>query len=225
MASVSTRAWLGLAFLAVVMGLAIFLAAGTVRYWQAWIYLTLFFGLSAILTLDLIRRDPALLERRLKAGPVAEPRPLQRVIMLGASLGFIGLLVVPALDFRFKWSAVPLGAIVLGYILFVIGFGFIGRVYRENTYPSATIQVAEGQRVITTGPYAVVRHPMYASALLYIVGTPLALGSYWGLLAVAFMVPFLLWRLVDEERVLARELPGYVEYQQQVRYRLVPHVW
>jgi len=225
MASVSARAWLGLAFLAVVMGLTIFLAAGTVRYWEAWIYLFLFFGLSAVITLDLIRRDPALLERRLKAGPVAEPRPLQRVIMLGASLGFIGLLVVPALDFRFNWSAVPLGVIILGNVLFVIGFGFIGRVYRENTYTAATIEVAEGQRVITTGPYAVVRHPMYASATLYVIGTPLALGSYWGLLAVAFMVPFLLWRLVDEERVLVRELPGYVEYRERVRYRLVPYLW
>lgn len=225
MASVSARAWLGLAFLAVVMGLTIFLAAGTVRYWEAWIYLFLFFGLSAVITLDLIRRDPALLERRLKAGPVAEPRPLQRVIMLGASLGFIGLLVVPALDFRFNWSAVPLGVIILGNVLFVIGFGFIGRVYRENTYTAATIEVAEGQRVITTGPYAVVRHPMYASATLYVIGTPLALGSYWGLLAVAFMVPFLLWRLVDEERVLVRELPGYVEYRERVRYRLVPYIW
>src|SRR5262245_50376187 len=132
MASISARAWLGLAFLAAVMSLVMFLAAGTVWYWQAWIYLILFFGLSAVITLDLIRRDPALLERRLKAGPTAEPRPLQRVIMLGASLGFIGLLVVPALDFRFKWSAVPLGVIILGYSLFVIGFGFIGRVYREN---------------------------------------------------------------------------------------------
>jgi len=225
MASLKARAWLGLGFLAVVMSLAIFLPAGTVRYWQAWIYLTLFFGLSAVLTLDLIRRDPALLERRLKGGPTAEPRPLQRVIMLGASVGFIGLLVVPALDFRFTWSSVPLGAIVLGYVMFVVGFGFIGRVYRENTYTSATIQVAEGQRVISTGPYAVVRHPMYASALVYLMGTPLALGSYWGLLAVVFMVPFLLWRLVDEESVLVRELPGYREYQQRVPYRLVPYIW
>jgi protein-S-isoprenylcysteine O-methyltransferase Ste14 len=115
--------------------------------------------------------------------------------------------------------------IVAGDALFAVGFGFIGRVYRENSFTSATIEIAEGQRLITTGPYSIVRHPMYASGVLYVVGTPLALGSYWGLLAVAFMLPFLLWRLVDEERLLARELPGYTAYQQKVRYRLVPFVW
>jgi protein-S-isoprenylcysteine O-methyltransferase Ste14 len=161
----------------------------------------------------------------MKGGPTAERRPQQQVIMLGASLGFIALLVVPALDFRFKWSAVPAAGIMFGDALFVLGFGFIGRVYRENTYTSATIEVVQDQKVISTGPYAVVRHPMYASALLYLIGTPLALGSYWGLLALVFMLPFLMWRLVDEEQVLARELPGYTDYRTHVRYRLVPGIW
>jgi protein-S-isoprenylcysteine O-methyltransferase Ste14 len=223
--SLNVRAWLSLAVLALIMGFLLFVAAGTVRYWQAWIYLLLFFGLSAVITLDLMRDDPALLERRMKGGPTAERRPLQRFIMLGVSLGFIGLLVVPALDFRFKWSTVPLAGVVIGDALFALGFGFIARVYRENTFTSATIEVAEGQRVIATGPYAIVRHPMYASALLYLVGTPLALGSYWGLLAVAFMLPFLIWRLVDEERLLAQDLRGYTDYQKRVRYRLVPFLW
>jgi protein-S-isoprenylcysteine O-methyltransferase Ste14 len=211
--------------LASVMGLMIFVAAGSLRYWHAWVYLVLFFGLSAIITLDLMHRDPALLERRMKGGPTAERRPLQRFIMLGASLGFIALLVVPALDFRFGWSVVPLGGVVGGDVLFVLGFGFIGRVYRENTFTSATIEVAQGQQVISTGPYAVVRHPMYASALLYLLGTPLALGSYWGLVALLGMLPFLIWRLLDEERLLAVELPGYTDYQRKVRFRLVPGVW
>jgi protein-S-isoprenylcysteine O-methyltransferase Ste14 len=206
--SLNVRAWLSLAVLALIVGFLLFVSAGTVRYWQAWIYLLLFVGLSAVITLDLMRHDPALLERRMKGGPTAERRPLQRFIMLGASLGFIGLLVLPALDFRFKLSVAPLGGVVLGEALFVLGFGFIARVYRENTFTSATIEVAEGQRVVDTGPYAIVRHPMYASALLYLVGTPLALGSYWGLLAFAFMLPFLVWRLVDEERLLARDLRG-----------------
>jgi protein-S-isoprenylcysteine O-methyltransferase Ste14 len=225
MATLKVRAWRSLAALAAVMGLLLFGSAGTLRYWQAWVYLLLFFGLSGAMTLDLIRRDPALLERRMKGGPTAERRPLQRWIMLGASLGFISLLVLPALDFRFHWSAVPQGGLVLGDALFVLGFGFIGRVYRENTFTSATIEVTEGQQVIATGPYAVVRHPMYASTVLYLVGTPLALGSYWGLLGLAFIMPFLLWRLLDEERVLARELPGYTDYQARVRYRLVPLLW
>jgi protein-S-isoprenylcysteine O-methyltransferase Ste14 len=223
--SLNVRAWLSLAVLALIVGFLLFVSAGTVRYWQAWIYLLLFFGLSTGITLDLMRHDPALLERRMKGGPTAERRPLQRFLMLGASLGFIGLLVLPALDFRFKWSVVPLGGVVLGEALFVLGFGFIARVYRENTFTSATIEVAEGQRVVDTGPYAIVRHPMYASALLYLVGTPLALGSYWGLLAFAFMLPFLVWRLVDEERLLARDLRGYTDYQERVRYRLLPFLW
>ena len=225
MAGLAFRAWLSLAVLAAIMAAILFGCAGTVRYWQAWVYLALFFGLSAVITVDLLRRDPALLERRMKGGPTAEGRPLQRRIMLGASAGFISLLVVPAFDFRHGGSSAPMPAVVIGDVLFVIGFGFIGRVFRENSYTSATIEVAAGQRLIDTGPYAVVRHPMYASALLYLIGTPLALGSYWGLLGLGAMLPFLVWRLLDEERLLVQELPGYVTYRARVRHRLVPGVW
>jgi protein-S-isoprenylcysteine O-methyltransferase Ste14 len=224
-AGLAVRAWLSRAVLVTIIGAVLFGCAGTPRYWQAWVYLTLFVALSAAITLDLLRRDPALLERRMKGGPTAERRPLQRFIMLGASLGFVGLLVVPALDFRNGWSSVPVSGVVIGDVLFAIGFGFVGLVYRENTYTSATIEVTAGQRVIDTGPYAVVRHPMYASALLYLIGTPLALGSYWGLLGLAVMLPFLVWRLLDEERLLARELPGYADYQARVRHRLIPCLW
>jgi protein-S-isoprenylcysteine O-methyltransferase Ste14 len=225
LARLEVRAWVSLAVRAVALGALLFAVAGTMRYWLAWVYLVLFFGLSAVITSDLLYRDPALLARRLKGGPLAEPRPLQRIIMLGASLGFVSLLVLPALDFRFKWSAVPPALVLLGDALFVVGFAFVGRVYRENTFTSATIEVAQDQRVISTGPYALVRHPMYASALLYILGTPLALGSYVGLLGVAFVLPFLVWRLLDEERLLARELAGYTDYQARVRYRLIPFLW
>jgi protein-S-isoprenylcysteine O-methyltransferase Ste14 len=224
-ASVAARAWISLVVLVVIVGLVLFGFAGTWDYWQAWVYLALFAGLSALVTFDLMRRDPALLARRMKGGPTAEPRPLQRVLMLGASAGYLGLLIVPALDYRLKWSSVPLAAVIAGDVMFVIGFGLIARVYRENTFTAATIQVAEGQEVVSTGPYALVRHPLYASALLYLLGTPLALASYWGLLAFAFMVPFLVWRLVDEEQLLARDLPGYQAYQQKVRYRLIPFLW
>jgi protein-S-isoprenylcysteine O-methyltransferase Ste14 len=223
--SLALRAWLSLAGLAAIMGALLFGCAGTLGYWQAWIYMSLFFVLSGLITQDLVRRDPALLQRRMKGGPTAEARPLQRLIMLGASVGFVSLLVVPALDFRHGWSSVPVVGVVVGDVLFVVGFGFISHVYRENTFTSATIEVTAGQRVIDTGPYAVVRHPMYASALLYLMGTPLALGSYWGFLGLVFMLPFLVWRLLDEERLLAHELPGYVAYQARVRYRLIPGLW
>lgn len=225
MASLAYRAWLSVVLFAAFMAALLFGIAGTLRYWQAWVYLFLLLGLSALLTQELLHRDPALLERRMKGGPQAERRPAQRVIMVGASLAYLGLHVVPALDHRFHWSSVPVAGVVLGNVLFAIGFLFVGRVYRENTYTSATIEIHEGQRVIDTGPYAIVRHPMYSGALLYMLGTPLALGSYWGLLGFVLMLLVIVWRLQDEERMLARELPGYAEYRQRVRWRLLPGVW
>jgi len=219
------RAWFALVALAVVMGLLLFLPAGTLRYWQAWTYLGIFFGASALTTAFLIRRDPALLERRMRGGPTAEKRPVERLIMVFTSIGFIALLVVPALDYRFRWSRVPGWAVIAGNVLVVVGFYFILRVYRENTFTSATIEVAPGQTVISTGPYAIVRHPMYASALLYLLGTPLALGSYWGLVPLVATIPFLIWRLFDEEEFLAENLPGYSAYRKKVRHRLVPGIW
>ncbi|HTU01634.1 MAG TPA: isoprenylcysteine carboxylmethyltransferase family protein [Candidatus Sulfotelmatobacter sp.] len=222
MSGVNTRAWLGLVFVAVGMGVVLFTTAGTFHYWQAWVYVALFSGASLLITLYLMKKDPALLARRVSGGPTAEKETAQKVIMVFASLGFIALLAVPGLDHRLAWSRVPLWCVVLGDVLFIIGWTIIFFVFRENTFTSATIEVAADQRVISTGPYSVVRHPMYAGALLYCVGTPLALGSYWGLLAFAAMLPFLLWRLFDEERFLSRYLPGYTEYCARVRSRLIP---
>lgn len=223
--TLNARAWLALAILAIVMGLVLFVGAGTVHYWQAWLYLAVFFGVSLLVTVYLMRRDPALLERRMRGGPTAEPEPSQRIIMWLVSLGFTALVVVPALDRRFGWSHLPPWVALAGNALTVIGFYLIFLVYRENTYGAATIRVTADQRVISTGPYAVVRHPMYASASLYLIGTPLALGSLWGLVALVLIVPALIWRLLDEERLLARDLPGYTEYQRRVRYRLLPGIW
>jgi protein-S-isoprenylcysteine O-methyltransferase Ste14 len=225
MRSLRARAWFALVFLAVVMGLVLFEAAGTIRYWQAWIYLLIFFGASILTTVYLMRRDPALLERRMTGGPTAETRPAQKIIMVFTSIGFIALLVVPALDRRWGWSTVPVAIVIAGNLLVAIGFAFIFRVYKENTYTAATIQLAENQTVISTGPYAVVRHPMYASALLYLLGTPLALGSYWGLVPLVATLPFLIWRLFDEETFLTKNLTGYAEYKTKVRQRLIPGVW
>ena len=225
MKSLETRAWLALALLAIVVALLLFVPAGTVRYWQAWVYLAIFIGASGLTTLYLLRTDRALLERRMRGGPTAEKRPAQKLIMVFTSMGFIALLVVPALDHRFGWSVVPLPVVVAGDALVAIGFYFISRVYRENTFTAATIQIAENQTVISSGPYAIVRHPMYASGLLYFFGTPLALGSYWGFVPLAATLPFLIWRLLDEERFLAKNLRGYAEYQRRVRHRLVPFVW
>jgi protein-S-isoprenylcysteine O-methyltransferase Ste14 len=225
MSNLNARAWTALAVLSAAMGLLLFVPAGSVRYWHAWVYLAVFTGASALVTLDLMRRDTALLARRMRGGPLAEKRPAQKRIMVFTSIGFLALLVVPALDYRFAWSAVPLAGVIAGNALVAIGFRVIFLVYRENTFTAATIQLAEGHKVISSGPYAIVRHPMYAGGTLYLIGTPLALGSYWGLAAVAAMLPILIWRLLDEERFLATSLPGYADYQQRVVHRLVPFVW
>jgi protein-S-isoprenylcysteine O-methyltransferase Ste14 len=225
MKKINARAWLALAVLVVVMGLLLFVAAGTVHYWQAWVYMSILTGASVLTTLYLMRKDPALLERRMSGGPTAEKQLTQKFIMLCTSISFIALLVVPAFDHRFGWSTVPLVGVMAADVLVAIGFYFTFLVYRENTFASATIEVTENQKVISTGPYAIVRHPMYASASLYLLGTPLALGSFFGLVPIAAMMPFLIWRLFDEESFLARNLPGYTEYQKRVKHRLVPFVW
>jgi len=221
----TARAWVALGALALVMAPLIFVLAGTVHYWQAWMYLSMFFGASALLTRYVIRNDPALLERRMRGGPTAEKRAAQRVIMFFTSLCFVALLVVPALDRRYAWTEVPFYGVLIGDALVAVGFYFIFLVYKENAFASATVQIVAGQQVISTGPYAIVRHPMYASGLLMLLGTPLALGSYWGLVPVAAMSPFLIWRLFDEERLLRDQLAGYREYQQKVRHRLLPWIW
>jgi protein-S-isoprenylcysteine O-methyltransferase Ste14 len=225
MKSLYAKALLSLVVLSAAMGLLLFVLARTTKYWQAWVYLGIFTGASLLITLYLMKKDPALLMRRMSSGPTAERESTQKVIMFFASIGFIGLLILPPLDHRFGWSMVPFPVVIAGDTLVAVGFYFIFLVYRENTFTSATIEVAKDQKVISTGPYALVRHPMYASAFLYLVGTPLALGSYWGLLALLFMMSFLIWRLFDEEKFLAENLPGYTEYQKQVRHRLVPYVW
>lgn len=223
--SLAAKGLLSALITAVVIAALIFLAAGTIYYWEAWIFLLIFTVGSLLTTIYLIQNDPDLLKRRLRGGPTAEKRPAQRLIMVFVSLAFMGLLLVPGLDHRYGWSAVGIVVVTAGDVLVAIGIYFTFLVYRTNTYTSATIEIAANQKVIESGPYGVVRHPMYASALLWLVGTPLALRSYWGLMPAIVVIPLLIWRLVDEEKALSKELGGYRNYQQRVRYRLVPGVW
>ncbi len=211
--------------MALAMDLSIFPAAGTLRYWQAWVFLGVFWAAQFPIMLYLPRHDPALLQRRLRGGPWAEKERAQKIIVYLASVGFIALLVVPAFDRRFGWSAMPLYVVILGDALVALGFFIVFLVFRENTFTSATVEVTRDQRVISTGPYAAVRHPMYAGASLYLIGMPLALGSCWGLLVLVPLIPVLVWRLVDEEKLLAKDLPGYTEYQRRMRSRLIPGVF
>ena len=158
-------------------------------------------------------------------GPPPRRRRAQKIIQSIAAIGFSAILVVPALDHRFHWSPVPPYASLAGEVLVALGFLIIFFVYKENTFASATIELAPEQRVISTGLYALVRHPMYFGAFFLFVGMPLSLGSWWGLLVFLLIMPALVWRIFDEEKFLAKNLPGYTEYQNKVRYRLVPFVW
>jgi protein-S-isoprenylcysteine O-methyltransferase Ste14 len=159
------------------------------------------------------------------AGPGAEKEKSQKLIQLFASLAFTGLIILSSLNHRFSWSNVPLSVVIAGDALVALGFLIIFIVFKENTFTAATIAVAPDQKVISTGPYAIIRHPMYSGALVMLFGTPLALGSWWGLLmfiAIAFIIA---WRLLEEEKLLSRSLSGYKEYCQKVQYRLVPFIW
>ena len=170
-------------------------------------------------------RDTALLERRVKARPGSEADPMQNVIQGLAGLVFLATFAVPGLDRRFGESHVPLAVSLVGDVMIAAGFLIVFLTFRENTFTAGTIEIAEGQHVIDSGPYAIVRHPMYAGALVMIVGVPLALGSWWGLILAALLVPILAWRLLREETFLAANLPGYGDYCGRVRYRLVPMFW
>jgi protein-S-isoprenylcysteine O-methyltransferase Ste14 len=209
----------------VFMAALLFVSAGTLDYWQAWLFLGIYMFLSLAMTVYLMKRDPKLLERRMSSGPAAEKEPAQKIIMLWMSLGFIGLLVVPALDRRFGWSRPPPSVALAGEALVLIGWVGFFLVFRANAFASATVELAPDQTVASTGPYAVVRHPMYAAGLVMLAGMSPALGSWWGLMVIVSILPALVWRLLDEERFLAKKLTGYSEYQRTVRYRLLPGVW
>lgn len=220
-----SRAFSGLMWLGLVMALLLFVSAGTLRYARGWLFLCVFLGASLAITLSLLRRDHALLERRLAAGPGAESRPIQKVLQGLASLGFLGALVLPALDVRWHGPGLPWSVSLLGEALVALGFGIISRVFQENSFTAATIEVGAGQTVISTGPYALVRHPMYSGAGVMFLGIPLALGSAWGLWASLVVGLVLVGRILDEEALLVRELPGYDAYRRQTRYRLIPRIW
>jgi protein-S-isoprenylcysteine O-methyltransferase Ste14 len=219
-----SKLWLDGVVMSVLIALALFLSAGTIYYWQAWAYL----GVSAVSSVPLIlfiSKDPILLENRTKAGPTAEKRTIQKIIVLCAGFPAIAAFVVPGLDRRFGWSDVPSWLSIIGNILIVVAMSLVFRVFKENSFGSATVEVATGQRVISTGLYAIVRNPMYASAAVYFIGMALALGSYWGLIPAALTILGLVWRLFDEEKFLAKNLPGYAEYCAKVRWHLIPGIF
>jgi len=215
----------GLIFLIVALGIGLFLPAGTINFWQAWIYIFLFFISTAFITIYLMNKDTALLERRVKAGSAAEKEKSQKKIQFIAQIAFIAIILIPAFDHRYMLSSVPVLFVLIGDLFVVIGFYIVFLVFKENTFTSAIIDVDKQQKVISTGPYAFIRHPMYLGALIMLLGTPLALGSWWGFTAFILMFCVITLRLLDEERLLTKNLKGYINYCNKVKFRLIPFVW
>ncbi len=207
---------------ALVISAFLFLPAGTLDYWQAWAYLAVVLSPAAIVVAYFMEKDPAFIERRLRT---REKEAEQALIIKLALPVFVIAFLIPGLDRRFGWSAMPAEVSIVADALVFLSYIFIFFVFRENSYAGRTVQVDEGQKVISTGPYSVVRHPMYLGQIVMYVATPLALGSYFAFPFFLLMIPIFVYRILNEEKVLGRDLPGYKEYCMKTRYRLIPHVW
>ncbi len=210
---------------AIALGVLLFIPAWTINYWQAWVFIVVFMISVNFIGLYLSLKDPELLERRKKFGPGQEQNSAQKVIMSVALLSIVAMFVFCALDHRFGWSPVSPLVSIIGDVLVALGLYINLLVFRANSYGGSTIEKFDDQQVISTGPYALVRHPMYVGVLVMIMGVPLALGSALGLLILAITIPVLAWRILDEEKTLKHDLAGYVEYTRKVHYRLVPGLW
>ncbi|MCZ7357014.1 MAG: isoprenylcysteine carboxylmethyltransferase family protein [Candidatus Methanoperedens sp.] len=224
-ADLTKKAFFGLAQLVIILGVLLFVPAWSLDFWEAWVFLFIFSIAVLEIILYFIKNDPKLIEGRLKAGPSAEKERRQKIIQAFASLFFILLIVVPAIDHRFHWSHVPVNFVLVGDIFVLLGLLIVFIVFKANRYAAGVIEVGKEQKVISTGPYAIVRHPMYTGALLMLCFVSLALGSLWGLVFVFPMFVVIVLRLLDEEKFLSKNLPGYKEYRQKTRYRLVPFLW
>ncbi len=208
-----------------VMLALLFIPSGTLNYWQGWVYMAVFIICSAAYTVYLAKHDPALLKRRTEAGISHEKEPAQKVIIFCLFVTSIVLVILSPLDVRFHWSLVPWYVSLIGNVLVAFSFYIFYLVSKVNTYAAATIRVEEGQKVIMTGLYGFIRHPMYLGGLFLFLGTPLALGSWWTLLLAPVFLSILVARILNEEKILARDLPGYTEYQKKVTTRLIPFIW
>ena len=206
----------------IVLGLVFFLSAGTIRYWQAWAYLIAVFIPMMIFGIYMFKHNPKFLERRMRT---RETRKKQKLIQTVGLLPFLLTFVMPGIDIRFRWSGAPVYAAIIGLALILLGYLMTLYVFLTNSFASRVVEVEKEQRVITTGPYAFVRHPMYVAVIIFYGMTPLALGSYWALIFSLMIIPILIVRIKDEEKELEENLAGYGDYMHKVRYRLIPGVW
>ncbi|MGA9585948.1 MAG: isoprenylcysteine carboxylmethyltransferase family protein [Terracidiphilus sp.] len=212
----------GLFYIFIAISALIFLSAWAFQYWQAWTFLAVFMISISAVFIYLAKCDPSLLARRIKT---SEQEQSQKIIRFLINLAFAATVIVSALDHRFAWSEMRLGVIFIGEAVVLLGVIVIFVVFKENTFTAQTVEVEAGQTVVSTGPYALVRHSMYVGGLVFMLGIPPALGSWWGMLMILLFTPAIAWRILSEEKLLVRDLPGYLEYCNKVRYRLVPLVW
>jgi len=219
------RTWIRIAWGLPLAAVLLLAPAGTLWFWQGWVYWFVYSSSVVLITGYFLKHDPELVERRLRAGPAAEKERSQKVIQSIANVLFILEVVVPGWEYRVHGPDVPVGLAIASDFLVALGFWIVFLAFKENSFASAVIEVSQGQRVISTGPYRMVRHPMYAGALLMLGFTPLALGSYRAMIVVPFTVLVIVWRLLDEEKYLVGQLAGYEEYQRATRYRLIPYIW
>ena len=202
--------------------LILFLPAGTFAFWEAWIYLAILLIPMSLVMFYFLKKAPELLARRMK---LKEKEVEQKLIIKLSFIPFLLAFILPGIDKRLGWSDVPITIIVVAEILVLIGYILFFLVLKENQFASRVIEVEKGQKVIQSGPYRLVRHPMYLGAILMYVASPLALGSYWAVIPAIFIIPIFIARILNEESVLAKELEGYSEYKLKTRYRLIPGIW
>ena len=223
--SISQQAVFGLVFLSIVVWLAIFIPAGKLAYWQGWLYWLVFFSSVSAISVYFIKKDSNLISSRVNGGPKAETKGSQKIAQAFAAIFFVLLILIPPFDFRFGWSRVPLYLTVASDVFIALGFMVVFLVFKQNTFASAIVEVKAEQKVVSTGVYGFVRHPMYSGALLLLFFTPLALGSFWGLFVFVPLFVVICFRLGEEEKTLSKNLAGYEEYRKKIKYRLVSYIW
>jgi len=214
------KAWGIPIIILIILGGILFVPAGSFQFWQAWIYWSGFSALTLFITFYFLKKSPQLLSRRMQYKEKKTTKKPPGIL----NLCFL-CYIIPGLDFRFHWSTVPISVIIVASAIVFLGYIFIILVFNENSYASTVIQVEREQQVITTGPYSIIRHPMYLGLILIILFTPMALGSYWAILPALLCIPMNVFRIIGEEEVLLRDLPGYKKYCLKTRYRLLPFIW
>lgn len=216
------RVFIAIVIRFIVMGMLVFIPAGTIDFWQGWVFLSAFFVPIFFIVIYMLKNARGLLEKRLK---IKEKRSSQKLIQVINTILSLSVMIIAGLDHRFGWSQMPVWAVIASVVVMTLAYLSFIRTMLENEYASRIIEIQEGQKVIDTGSYAVVRHPMYSSAIIMFMSFPLVLGSFWALIPLLPLPFMLILRIFDEEKALIKDLTGYKEYMKKVKYRLVPFLW